>query len=57
MSHRGTKTPSALLNIEFPILFIGYMHAKFFNLVLTEYSVVSRRTKTNKLMKRKTYSH
>lgn len=44
MSHRGTKILNALLNIQFPIILIVHMHAKFFNLVPTEYSVVSRRT-------------
>lgn len=41
MSHRGTKILNALLNIQFPIILIVHMHAKFFNLVPTEYSVVS----------------
>lgn len=49
MSHRGTKRLNALLNLEFPIIFIVYMLAKFFNLVPTEYLVVSRRPKTDGL--------
>jgi len=49
MSHRGTKILNALLNIQVPIIFIVHMHAKFFNLVPTEYSVVSRRPKTDGL--------